>query len=304
MKIHPILKKILAALSLTVLTLAAYLLWARPYQLHWGATSEEIARAMPGDELISNPLFLATRAITINGTPEQIWPWLVQIGYGRAGFYGYDIIENAGSPRGIHSAESILPEFQNFKVGDPVPISSVAGMQFYAIQPDQYLIWQGIEKVSKGGFTWALYPLDASHTRLVSRIRWSHHLSQPGLLALDLFTEFTDHIAVREVLQGVKGRVEGYSKPFVQQNIEFAIYVSAVLLFLAALVLLLVRPLSWRGWLAGLAAGIIWLAVWYAPLSVWIGLVLELFLLAALVRAFRRIPTAQPAAEPPAEPPV
>ena len=297
MKMRLILKKILAALSLVVLALAAYLLWARPYQLHWGATREEISRPMPGDELIAKPLFLATRAITIDAPPEQIWPWLVQIGYGRAGFYGYDIIENAGSPRGIHSAESILPEFQSFKVGDPVPISAVAGMQFYAIQPDQYLIWQGVETGSKGGFTWALYPIDATHTRLVSRIRWSHHWSQPGMLALDLFTELADHIAVREVLQGVKGRVEGYSKPFVQQNIEFAIYVSAVLLFLAALVLVLVRPLSWRGWLAGLAAGIIWLVVWYAPLPIWIGLVLELFLIAALIRAFRKPSPPPPAAE-------
>ena len=297
MKMRLIIKKLLAALSLVVLALAAYLLWARPYQLHWGATREEISRPMPGDELIAKPLFLATRAITIDAPPEQIWPWLMQIGYGRAGFYGYDIIENAGSPRGIHSAESILPEYRSFKVGDPVPISAVAGMQFYAIQPDQYLIWQGVETGSKGGFTWALYPIDATHTRLVSRIRWSHHWSQPGMLALDLFTELADHIAVREVLQGVKGRVEGYSKPFVQQNIEFAIYVSAVLLFLAALVLVLVRPLSWRGWLAGLAAGIIWLVVWYAPLPIWIGLVLELFLIAALVRAFRKPSAPTPTTE-------
>ena len=297
MKISPLIKRLLATLSLVVLAMAAYLLWARPYQLTWGATSDEISRAMPGDELAANPRFLATRAITIDAPPEQIWPWLIQMGYGRAGYYGMDILENAGSPRGLHSAEQILPEFQDFKVGDPVPISSVAQMKFYAIQPGQYMIWRGNEEGASGGFTWALYPIDASHTRLVNRIRWSHHWTQPGLLALDLFTEFTDHIAVREILQGVKGRVEGHNKPFAQSTVEFAIYILALLLFLAALILLLLRPLSLRGWLAGLAAGIIWLVVWYAPLSVWVGLVLELFLLAALFRAFRRPPQPGPPAE-------
>ncbi len=98
MKMSPLLKKALAALGLIGLVLAAYFLLARPYQLHWGATAEEISRAMPGDELNPNPKFLATRAITINGTPETIWPWLIQMGYGRAGYYGYDILENLGSP--------------------------------------------------------------------------------------------------------------------------------------------------------------------------------------------------------------
>jgi hypothetical protein len=243
---------------------------------------------MPGDDLNPNPKFLATRAITINGTPEAIWPWLIQMGYGRAGYYGYDILENLGSPHGLQSAESILPEFQNFNAGDELPISPAAKMSFYAIQPDQYLIWAGETGGTYGAFTWALYPVDATHTRLVSRIRWSHHWSQPGILALDLFSEFTDHIAVRKILQGVKGRVEGYSQSLALGTIEFAIYLVAAMLYFAALVLILIRPLTWRGWLAGLAAGIIWLVVWYGPVPVWVGAMLELFVVVGLIRAFRR----------------
>jgi hypothetical protein len=86
-------------------------------------------------QLDPSPTFLATRAITIQGTPEEIWPWLVQMGYGRAGFYGYDILENLGSPTGMASATTILPELQNFKVGDKVPISPVAENVFYASSP-------------------------------------------------------------------------------------------------------------------------------------------------------------------------
>lgn len=71
----------------------------------------------------------------------------------------------------MRSAEQILPEFQNFKVGDAVPISAAATMAFSAIQPNQYLVWSGQTGGTYGAFTWALYPIDASHTRLISRIR-------------------------------------------------------------------------------------------------------------------------------------
>src|SRR5512138_1291386 len=141
MNIHPVVKKLLAVLSLIGAVMTLYLTLARPYQLHWGATGEEIDRAMPGDEINPTPTFLATRAITIRGTPEQIWPWLLQMGYGRAGFYAYDIFENIGSPRGIRSADYIVPEFQQFKVGDALPISPAGGLVFYAIEPYKYLVW-------------------------------------------------------------------------------------------------------------------------------------------------------------------
>lgn len=280
------LTKALAVLALVGLVLAVYLLWARPYQLRWGAIDEEVQRPMPGDELNPNPTFLATRAITIDGTPEEIWPWLLQMGYKRAGFYGYDILENLGSPRGIQSAQSILPEFQNFKVGDEVPISPASTLFFYAIVPNQYLIWSGT--TGWGGFTWALYPLDKDHTRLVSRIRWSYHSwAQPGALFLDVFTELTDHLAVRKILQGVRGRVEGHIEVTAQANIEFAIYLMSALIFLGAIVLILLRSLTWQRWLAGLAACATWLITWYAPVSIWIGVLLELPVLWGLLSAYR-----------------
>jgi len=283
--LRKILVRILAELALIALIMAAYLLWARPYQLHWGAMQDEINRPMPGDELDVHPTFLATRAITIEGTPQDIWPWLVQMGYDRAGYYGYDIIENMGSKSGSYSAEHIVPELQNVKVGDEVPISAAGSWIFYEIDPEHYFIWSG--KAANDGFTWALYPIDENHTRLVSRIRWSHHWSQPNLIALDLFTEFTDHLALRKILQGVKGRVEGHIEPMVWTNTEFFIYVTAAMIFAMAIVLLLVRPLSWGGWLTGLATGASWLITWYAPVPIWIGAVLLVCAVYGLWRAFK-----------------
>jgi hypothetical protein len=280
------LKKLGAVLGLVVLILALYFMWARPFQLGWGATSEELSRPMPGDELNPNPKFLSTRAITIDGPPEQIWPWLLQMGYGRAGFYGYDILENVGSKKGIHSAESIIPELQHYGVGDPVPISPAGGLVFYAIEPYQYIVWSG--EPGWGGFTWALYPIDQAHTRLVSRIRWSHSWTNPSQLALDLFTEFTDHLAIRKILLGVKGRVEGNIEPMARANIEFGIYLATLLVFLTTLVLLLLEPLTWRRWLVGLAAGLVWLLAWYSALPIWMSAIFELGVLFGALSAFRR----------------
>jgi hypothetical protein len=277
------LPNIMAVCALGGLVMAAYLRWVRPYQLRWGATDEEVQRPMPGDELNPNPKFLATRAITIEGKPEDVWPWLVQMGYRRAGFYGYDILENLGSPRGLRSADRILPEFQHFTVGDEVPISPAGGLVFHAIEPNRYLIWSG--EAGWGGFTWALYPMDGNHTRLVSRIRWSHSWTKPRQLALDLITEFADYLGIRKILQGVKGRVEGQMEPMAQGNIEFAVYLASLLSFLGAVVWILVRPLTWRRWLAGFAAGVAWLTTWYAPVPIWGGALLELLALGGLGRA-------------------
>lgn len=269
-----ILRRILASIASISMIIGAYILWVRPVQLKWGATFIEINRPMPGDEMHGNPSFLATRGITIEDTPENIWPWLIQMGYGRAGFYGYDIIENLGSSRGILSADVIIPEFQHFKVGDVVPISAVARLYFYAIEQYEYIVWAGDKGEYPGAFTWALYPIEKNKTRLVSRIGWSHHWTEPSLLPLDLFTEFSDHIAIREILQGVKGRVEGHFESFTRQTVEFSVYLSAFLIFIFAQIFHLFRPLSWRNWFANLFSGIVWLLTWYAPLPLWIGIIL------------------------------
>ena len=277
-----------AFLTVLLFVTTGYLVLCRPYQLHWGATDSEIERPMAGDELNPNPSFLATRAITVEGSPEEIWPWLLQMGYGRAGYYGYDLLENAGSPEGLKSADEILPKFQNFVVGDELPISAVVSMTFHAIEPNRHLIWLGGEVTNPGAFTWALYPLDEDRTRLVSRIRWSYHPTSVGIFALELFTEFADHIAVRKILQGVKQRVEQNIEPMWVQYVELFTFICTLFAFLTALVLLCWRRLTWQTWAAGLFAGVIWLTTWYAPIHMFINLLLALFAIETLFLAHRR----------------
>ena len=95
----------------------AYILVARPRHLRWGASSQECNASLPGDDLIVTPDLTATRAITVRASADQVWPWIAQLGQGRAGFYSYDFLENlAGCD--IHSADRIVPGWQEIKIGD------------------------------------------------------------------------------------------------------------------------------------------------------------------------------------------
>ena len=86
----------------------------RAWHLRWGATDAEVAAPMPGDELVGSAAFCATRAITIDAPPSDVWPWLVQVGFGRAGFYSYDWADNLGR----RSVRVLLPQYQSPLPGD------------------------------------------------------------------------------------------------------------------------------------------------------------------------------------------
>ena len=91
----------------------------RPWYRKWGATDAEVDRSLPGDDLVAYPKGDYTHAITIRASAAEIWPWLVQLGQGRGGFYGYEWIENLVGCQ-IHNADHIIPEFQHLEVGDSV----------------------------------------------------------------------------------------------------------------------------------------------------------------------------------------
>ncbi len=170
----------------------------RPWQLSWGATADEVTRPMVGDGLVMNPTFNATRAVTVNAAAERIWPWIVQIGYKRAGFYSWDILDNDGIP----SAERIIPEYQDLKVGDWVPLSKEADAEVVDMEPNRRLL---LVFQSGGTVTWAwgVYKIDAERTRLVTRLRW-RTTSVVSQFVLDAF----EIIMMRKCLLGIKRRAE------------------------------------------------------------------------------------------------
>jgi hypothetical protein len=226
--------------------LGGYLLIYRPRQLRWGATDEEVARAMPGDEIQSQPIFNATRAVTIDARPEQIWPWLVQIGYLRAGWYGYDWIDNEGIP----SADHIIPALQHLEVGDDMPIWRGNNYKVVAVEPNRSLVW--VSASGRDSMTLVLYPLDTSHTRLVWRKHDAPYIwTSPSIVIPQLFSDLADLIAIRQNMLGIKERAEGVTleAPAVTYT-ELALWVATFLGFLVAEVGLVVR----RDWLRPLLA--------------------------------------------------
>jgi hypothetical protein len=203
MKARNIKRIALLATAFLIAFVAFFYAVYRPWQLSWGATADEVARPMAGDGLVTNPTFNATRAVTVNAPAERIWPWIVQMGYKRAGFYSWDRLDNDGIP----SAERIIPEYQNLAVGDLVPLSEETDAEVVEMEPNRGLL---LVFQSDGTVTWAwgLYQIDAERTRLVSRLRWrtTRVVSQFMLDAFEI-------IMMRKCLLGIKRRAEAPEEP-------------------------------------------------------------------------------------------
>jgi hypothetical protein len=193
--------------ALGVVSFGVYLRFIRPWQLRWGATDEEVARAMPGDDVVKHHTFNATRAVTIQARPEEIWPWLVQIGCKRAGWYSYDWLDNLGIP----SAERIVPELQHLAVGDVIPMSpdGKQGQWVKDFEANQWMLWW--DNTGNATWYWGLSPLDESQTRLITRVHMRYHWLSP-MIVFALLVEFADIVMMRKCLLGIKQRAEHASR--------------------------------------------------------------------------------------------
>jgi hypothetical protein len=177
----------------------------RGWHLRWGATPTEVTERLPGDGLIQDAQFTATRAITIDAPPEAVWPWLVQVGCLRAGWYSNDLLDNLARP----SARTILSDLQHLEVGQWVPMAPMpsegTAFKVHSFEPNRWMLW------SKPDSTWAwtLAPVDGTQTRLVTRIcalrDWRHPLA--ALVAVVLM-EFGDFAMCRRMMRGIKSRAE------------------------------------------------------------------------------------------------
>lgn len=156
-------------------SLAAYAVVLRPRILHWGATSEEALEPFPGADLIPGGTRGGTMAVTIDAPPSAVWPWLVQMGYGRAGWYSWDWLDNFGRK----CADTIHPEWQDVKVGDFLAGPQVSALerkawQVAALEPERFL---GL-RAHPGAFSDSLWgfwlkPLPDNKTRLIVSGYWN-----------------------------------------------------------------------------------------------------------------------------------
>ena len=180
----------------------------RRRHLCWGATPQEQIAQMPGDELLRRAHYRSTRAITIGAPPEAVWPWLVQVGCGRAGFYSHDLLDNLGRP----SATTIVPALQQLGVGQWVPMSPSAvptertAFQVRSFDVDRWLLWAKPDS----SWAWRLTPDGHGATRLVTRIHAVYEWKKHPLMASFgcALMEFGDFAMLRAMLRGIKLRVE------------------------------------------------------------------------------------------------
>ncbi|HUK91861.1 MAG TPA: hypothetical protein VLZ81_15775 [Blastocatellia bacterium] len=196
---------------------ATYAYLIRPWHLGWGATSFECNETLPGDELVPRPDNQATHAITINAAPEDVWPWIVQVGQTRGGFYSYTWLENMVGCR-MRNADRIVPEWQNLEVDDQVwlhpkapPLYVVALEPLRAIVLGNSLLEPGSDGGADVSGTWGFFlkRIDDRTTRLLARNRWVRRSGLLDWLSTYVVLEPAHFVMERKMLLGIKGRVEG-----------------------------------------------------------------------------------------------
>ncbi len=208
---------------------AAFEMRIHPAWRSWGIDPDEIARSLPGDDLVEEPAVVDTRGITIDAPPEAVWPWLVQMGHHRGGWYSYDQLDMRGP-----SIREIVPEWQSIAVGDIIPTDEEGGFRVAVVDPGRTLVLhltsadfagrssrrraRRSEKAAEGpdgspvetfaaSWTFVLEPLPAGRTRLIERCRirmLKQGFSGLNGPALDLGV----FIMVRRQMLGIRDRAE------------------------------------------------------------------------------------------------
>jgi hypothetical protein len=212
-----------AALALAGGTVAV-LVGTRRWRQHWGATDDEIARPLPGDDLIADSKLDSTHAITIHAPAERIWPWLAQMGYeDRAGSYSYDLFERSIG-RNLYRVD---PEIPPLVAGGTMPFYPGAPMTVAVADPPQALVLWQVTSAGKaidptgpwgddhGAWSWAfvLEPVDEGMTRLLTRMRITYRPAAKWGPYVHLLLEPGHFVMGRRQLLGLRQRAQAVGQP-------------------------------------------------------------------------------------------
>jgi hypothetical protein len=196
--------------TVTATALVAAVLAGRRRQLRWGARREELAARLPGDDIVPDPDLVATRAITVRASPADVWPWIVQLGQNRGGFYSYDALENLVGCD-IHSADRIVPAWQDVTVGDEVTLAPEVPLTVAVADPPRAFVLSGAVPVGGAGppydFSWSFVLDDRDDgTRLLVRERYHYtRWWAPLLVEPVAVVSFVMH---QRMLRGIRDRAE------------------------------------------------------------------------------------------------
>jgi hypothetical protein len=199
--------------------LAVLLTWplSRRWLSDWGSSEEERSREWPGDRLVSRPELVYTRGIDIAVAPRSVWPWVVQFGLGRAGFYSYELFERIfGIP--VRNVESVIPEMQSLEVGDEIKLHPKApGIPVAEVSPGERVCF-GVSRELEGRFerpdpgrSWSIYlrPTGSGSTRLLLRgcVEPPRRPSLPARLSL-MFEGPIDFLMEQRMLRTIRRLAE------------------------------------------------------------------------------------------------
>ena len=227
------IKRIVIGSAIAAAGLAGYMSVRRWWET-WGVDPEEGSRSLPGDELVPDATMVDTRGITIDAPVGQVWPWLVQMGYGRGGWYSWDAIDMKGS-----SAEAIRPELQQVAVGDVFPTDPGGGFVVKVVEPERALVLyvdpeilaarkpsgpvvgdelglaasgKFLETATPPRFTlaWAfvLEPVEGERTRLIERFRARIESESQGSKALAPLLGFGLFLMTQRQMRNIQARAE------------------------------------------------------------------------------------------------
>ncbi len=261
----------------------------------WGATEAEITRSLPGDDLTSHPNLLWTNAITVNAPPEEVWPWIAQIGDNRGGFYSYTFIENrVGALTGADgynavyiNANEIHPEWQNPQPGEPLIQGS---LKVRHVEPGQYLLAESIQP-SPFLWIWCWYvepTKGGAETRLLSRFAIEVPETMGDNPVMGFMLNVGGFVMHQNMMQGIKLRAEGRTEPTWIEPVEIALWLAALFAGLAAGILYLIRR-DWR-WpllVAMLSVVVIFILTFLQP-SILVRILLDAGLVVGLIWSARK----------------
>jgi len=207
---------LLTLISAVIASGIVYFAFVRPKVRGWGLDPHEAELPLPGDDLIPEPSHVETRGITINAPVAKVWPWLVQMGFGRAGWYSFEMLDNKAS------GDTVLPEFQDLKAGDIMPTHPGGGFMVKTVEPERALVLytdtdllrSQAERSENESYpeikaSWAFYlqPEDGT-TRLIERFRAKTPGSGPATAVLGEIMGTGIVLMTRKQMLGIKERVE------------------------------------------------------------------------------------------------
>lgn len=183
----------------------------RTWSLQWGSTEEELDTVLPGDDLLPWADHVSTRAVDIRAPREAVWPWLVQMGQDRGGFYSFDVLENLIG-LDITSADRIEERWQGLAEGDVVRLAPQVALQVAVLDAPRALVLRGAAAPGQApppfDFSWAftLTEVGPDRSRLVVRERYQY-LARGAMLMVEPASMVSFLMSAR-MLRGIRDRAE------------------------------------------------------------------------------------------------